>query len=149
MQKKWKLSALLMIAAVGTLFGACKHHVGGFYSSEERMAHLMDKLEKELDLDAAQKEEVGRIVREVKVKLSDMAQEREGRHQELIALVRKDNLTREELSGILARHQEKMQVLSDFAGQQFVRFHSLLTPAQREKLAVWIETKAETYHRFH
>ncbi len=148
MQKKWKTSVILMIAAVGTLLGACKHQFGGFYSAEERLTHFVEKIEKELELDAAQKDELAQIVQSVKTKLSDMAQERQARHQEIIALVRKDTITPEELSDLMTGHHEKMEELAQFAGQEFIRFHALLSPAQREKLATLIESHAGRNCRF-
>lgn len=148
MQKKWKISAVLMIAAVGMMFGACRHQFSGFYSPEERIAHLVDKIENELALEAAQKEELQDIVQEVKVKLSDLAQKRQAGHQEITALVRRETITQADLNEMMERRHKKMEELADFAGQEFIRFHTMLSPEQREKLATIIESHLERHHHY-
>ena len=140
MQKKWTIVTILLVAAIGTLFIGCKRHWGGFYTPEERITHVIDKIEKELNLDAAQKEELQQITWEIKDKIANMKEDRKSKHQELVILIRKEQITADDIDTLMMQHHQKMENIVEFAGQRFIRFHTLLTPEQREKLATMIET---------
>ena len=140
MPKKWTIVTLLLTATIGTLFMGCKRHGGDFFTSDEHITHVINKLEKELNLDAAQKEELQQIASEIKVKIGDMQAERKTKHQEIIQLIRQEQVSADDVDALITSHQQKMEALADFTGQEFIRLHTLLTPEQREKLAVMLES---------
>jgi len=144
MQKKW-IIAIILLAAAGTLFIGCKRHCGGFYTPEERITHVINKIEKELNLDAAQKEELQQIAWELKDKVANMKEDRRSKHQAIVALIRKEEVTADDIDTLMMQHHQKMENIVEFAGQRFIRFHTLLTPEQREKLATMIETHLEDH----
>jgi Spy/CpxP family protein refolding chaperone len=140
MQKKWLLLTILLAVTIGTLFIGCKRHCSGFYTPEERITHLIDKIEKELDLDAAQKDELQQITWEIKDKMTNLKEEKRSKHKAIVALIRKEQVTADDIDTLMMQHHQKMEDMVEFAGQRFIRFHTLLTPEQREKLATMIET---------
>jgi septal ring factor EnvC (AmiA/AmiB activator) len=147
MQRKWTIATVLLSVALGTLFMGCKHHDGDFFSPEEHISHVINKLEKELNLDAAQKEELLQITSEIKTKMADMKTEKKAKQQEIVTLIRQEQVSTDDLDVLITQHQQKMEALAEFAGQEFIRLHTLLTPEQREKLAVMLESHIKDHCR--
>ena len=147
MLKKWTIVTVLLTVTIGTLFMGCKHHEGDFFTSDEHITHVIDKLEKELNLDAAQKAELQQIASEIKTKIGGMQAERKTKHQEIIQLIRQEQVSADDVDALITSHQQKMEELADFAGQEFIRLHTLLTPEQREKLAVMLESHLKDHCR--
>lgn len=143
MFKKMRISIALLIAAAVAMLGGCKSPCGGFFTAEERMTHVIDKIETELSLDAAQKEALQTMVAEIKTKISGMAGDRKTIHRNLAAMVRNEQITVGELEETMAPHRQKWEETSALIKERFVRFHALLTPEQRDKLASIIETRME------
>lgn len=146
MQKKWKTSIILLTAAMVFLMAGCRQHFGGFYSPEERMAHLIDKIESELSLEPDQKEKLEQIAQAVKEKIVENADQRNAKSRQIIDLIRQETITTEDLNALKSAHQQKVDEMADFFGEQFISFHAMLSTPQKEKLAELIESHMEKVH---
>lgn len=144
--------ALVVLAAVGGAVYAhfsdfprfaCHHHMPHYV-----VEHLVDKMERELDLSGAQRREVEAALDDAVRRFRDA---RPGRIDDAAALINRPQLTVEEVRGAMqAREADGMRVEREaLVAETMVRIHAALTPAQRGALAEWMQARADGgwFHR--
>lgn len=140
-ENKWRLGAVLLLIGllVVTLIEvpACRRkrppHPG------KRFDRLLDHLTEDLGLTPAQRDEVESLRRGLKKRRREMHRHRRGHMQNIIALVRRDRVSVEEvreLDRAMERHHDEQK---KFVIERFVRIHASLSPEQRKRLADRLE----------
>lgn len=130
-------TALLAMLITGIAYG-----YGQFYSPEERLAHLTDKISRELKLDDQQQAVLQDIASAFKSKLIDMKETRQQMHGDAIALIGQDAVTAQEVAELIEQHRRNWDEMAVFASEQLARFHGILTPEQRGLLVEAIDRHA-------
>jgi len=142
MKKRRLLYSGLIVALVGLVFTGFAYGYRHFYSPEERINHFTEKITKELNLDAQQQEVLEEIASAFKEKIAEMHKGREQTLGELVALVKQEQVTVEDIQTVMTRPREKFDAMAAFASEQFVRFHAVLNAEQRTQLAQAIDEHA-------
>jgi Spy/CpxP family protein refolding chaperone len=147
-----KKHVVIIMAMVTFIFvggvAACKHghHPGGF--DEFDLAAVTNRIASRLDLTESQKADLDQMAREFAERVQAMHAEQENRRQELADLVRQESIDKVLVDQRIAEKLYKMSEMADFAADRLIAFHSTLTPEQREKIAVHIESRASGGCRF-
>ena len=74
-----------------------------------------------------------------------MHAQKEAMHAEFMAELRKEEISQENLKGLIAQKRTQMDEMIDLALSRLVEFHKTLSPEQREKLVA----KIEYFHEKH
>jgi Spy/CpxP family protein refolding chaperone len=106
---------------------------------DQRLNGFVDKVSNRLDLSADQKNALVQIKDEFFQKLKSQKDARLQLRNDTIALIKSDTIDQAKLDSIRQNMKDLNQDLQDFITGKFVDFHKTLTPAQKEKLADWIE----------
>ena len=142
MNKRRIFFTIASVLLVGGLFTGFAYAYGHFYSPEERIAHITDKITKELDLDADQQATLYEIAQAFKDRFVALKASRQQVRQQVTDLVLKDQISTGEIDAFIARRREKFDEIAAFVSEQLLRFHAMLTPDQREQVARHIEAHA-------
>jgi uncharacterized membrane protein len=139
MKKRRVFYSAVLVALAGLIFTGFAYGYRHFYSPEERIAHVTNKITQELNLDDPQQQLLQEIATGFKKKMTELHAGREQAHGEVLALIGQDQITHEDIEALMAQHRQKFDTLADFAAAQFMRFHAALTTEQRGLLAQGIE----------
>lgn len=99
------------------------------------MGFLLNRIADDLDLSPQQKSEVEKIKQDIRDKIDANRDKRQNFHQEMENIFRSDTFDKQkalELAEQQSKHQEEMRT---FMIDQMEKFHSILTPQQRNKAA--------------
>ena len=121
-------------------FTGCRHR--GHHSGAEFM---IDYMSEALDLNESQQAQLDEIKEEMFAKAREMRAKKSAQHDELMALIKSEQIDAGQLKTLVAEHRAQMDEVVDMAVDRVVAFHSTLTPDQKEKLAA----KIEKFHRYH
>jgi predicted transcriptional regulator len=72
-------------------------------------------------------------------KAKEMHAQKEAMHAELMAELRKEEISQDVLKDLIAQKREQMDEIVNLAMARLVEFHKTLSPEQREKLVAKIE----------
>lgn len=146
----WKIfSAVVVVAVVVTLaMVGCGHRAFGPTADtpQARAEWIAKRVSDRLDLTPSQQEELDRMVREVAIRHEELRAERAQARQRLLAMVRSDAMDRAELDRLVDEKKTAIEAMIPFFLDRAVAFHSLLTPEQRETLAVEMEKHHDRRH---
>jgi periplasmic protein CpxP/Spy len=140
MKKSKIIIGAVLVAVAGLVCFGFVQAYAQFSSPDERIAYVIQKITEKIALDPQQQAELENIADALKEKAAEMKAGKTQIHKQLAALARQEQLTTGELEALFAQKREQLDSMADFIGEQFVRFHAMLSPEQREKLAVAIET---------
>jgi len=113
---------------------------GCYRTPEQRAEHMVKHLAAELKLDDSQKAQLEKIKDEFLVRRPDMTKMREETIKEANDLMRGAEIDKTRLNALLDKNQTHMNDIMRFVFAKFTEIHDMLTPEQREKLVVMIET---------
>ena len=123
-------AALLVVAAAGV---AVAH--GKRATPEQRAERLVARVTKELALDAAQKEQFGKIVAEFQPVVEQLRTAREETRAKLGVQLKAGTVDAEILKSALHANLATLQKSADQLIERLAAFHATLTPAQKTKVA--------------
>lgn len=107
---------------------------------------LLEKFARDLNLTEEQREKLDNIRDEIIEKRKERREKLREEHEEfmdkIVALVKSDKISKEQIYEILEIRNEKMEEMNDFLIDKLIEVHEMLTPEQREKIA----EKLETFH---
>lgn len=139
MTKKLVLVAVIaVLATAGIIFGAqaLRYHYGQRYfrdQPEKRAEFIVNKLTKRLDLTREQQDKVNKIKDEILARTKNLREDRAALQQEVKALFKEDNLTKEKMNKFIDKRKSKIDELRPFIVDKIIEFHKILTPEQRAK----------------
>jgi Spy/CpxP family protein refolding chaperone len=135
MVKKGLTIALICVFISGALiFTGCRSH-----SHQGKMEFMVDYIAETLDLTDPQREQLDGIKEEFMAKAKEMHAQKEAMHAELMAELRKEEISQDVLKDLIAQKREQMDEIVNLAMARLVEFHKTLSPEQREKLVAKIE----------
>jgi len=101
------------------------------------VAHVVDKMERELNLSGAQRAQVETALNDA---LLQFRNARESRLDAVTALLNQPQLTSEDARRAIDAHlAERKTVVAD----AFAQVHAILTPSQRAELAAWVQARMD------
>jgi protein CpxP len=132
----------IILVVISVVAAGCCHR---FYRNHCMPSHkkaaqwIIKKLSKNLDLNEEQKKELNRIKDEISAKHQQLKSD----HQEILNAVllqiKNDKVDEAALNEIFDSKEEKIKEMRSFLIAKLAEFHSILTPAQRDKLAQHIK----------
>lgn len=139
MNKKRIIPILMagMVALSGALVAGChgcRPHCPGA-TIDKRADWISKRVASKLDLTDAQKVTLDKIKAEVVEKMKAHRADRDKGFDDVLALVGKDKITKDDVAKLADRREAKMKELKPFVIDKIVEFHNMLTPAQRQKVA--------------
>ena len=141
MLKKGLTIALIGIFISGALiFTGCRSH-----SHQHKAEFMVDYIAETIDATDEQRAQLDGIKDEFVAKAKEMHEQKEAMHAAFIAELRKEQISRETLNGLIDQKRAQMDAFINMALDHLIDFHQTLTEEQREKLAA----KIEYFHEKH
>ncbi|MCC6864824.1 MAG: Spy/CpxP family protein refolding chaperone [Ignavibacteria bacterium] len=119
------------IAALGFAKNFYDNHRGG----HDKVGFIIGKISKELDLNDEQKAEVEKIKIEIKAKMDENKQNRSQDAVEMENLFRSSSFDKTKALELSSKRDAERQEMKSFMIDELAKFHSILTPDQRNKAA--------------
>ena len=141
MLKKGLTIALIGIFISGALiFTGCRSH-----SHEHKAEFMVDYIAETIDATDEQRAQLDGIKDEFIAKAKEMHDQKEAMHAAFMAELRKEEISRETLNGLIDQKRTQMEEFVNLAMDRLIEFHKTLSAEQKEKLV----TKIEYYHEKH
>ncbi|MGD9045807.1 MAG: Spy/CpxP family protein refolding chaperone [Desulfobacterales bacterium] len=141
MLKKGLTIALIGVFISGALiFTGCRSH-----SHEHKAEFMVDYIAETIDATDEQRAQLDGIKDEFVAKAKEMHEQKEAMHAAFMAELRKEEISRETLDGLIDQKRAQMEEFVNLAMDRLIEFHKTLSAEQREKLA----TKIEYFHDKH
>jgi Spy/CpxP family protein refolding chaperone len=132
--KSNKFIVTMLAAIVVLILSGCTR------TPEQRAEHMVKYLASELKLDDSQKARFDKIKDEFLIKRPEMIKMREETVREANDLMRSAEIDKTRLNALVDKNQTQANDMMRFVAAKFTEIHDILTPEQREKLVVMIET---------
>ncbi len=135
------VAGLVVIALMAGVFVGCGHrsYHSGSQDPGMHVEWLSEKIADRLDLTTDQKSRLEEIVADVHEKRQEGRTWRKSARQDVINLVRQEQLEQKDIDRLVDMHRQHMDEVIAYLSDRIIEFHALLTPEQREKLAGEIE----------
>jgi periplasmic protein CpxP/Spy len=130
------------IAAGGILFAAGCGHRSSCRTPEKKAEWIVNKMKNKLDLSGEQVTEVNKIKDEILARQNDFKALHEGFYENMLKETRRDKFDVNAVNQLFAEKEIKFKELRSFMISETAKFHAILTPEQREKIA----KKMEEHH---
>ena len=141
MLKKGLTIALICVFISGALiFTGCRSH-----SHEGKAEFMIDYIAETLDLTDEQRVQLDGIKDEFIAKAKEMHAQKEVMHAAFMAELRKEEISRETLNGLIDQKRAQMEEFVNLALDRLIEFHKTLSSEQREKMV----EKIEYFHEKH
>jgi Spy/CpxP family protein refolding chaperone len=141
MLKKGLTIALIGVFISGALiFTGCRSH-----SHEGKAEFMIDYIAETLDLTDEQRVQLDGIKDEFIAKAKEMHAQKEVMHAAFTAELRKEEISRETLNGLIDQKRAQMEEFVNLALDRLIEFHKTLSAEQREKMVA----KIEYFHEKH
>ena len=140
---------IIMYTIGGTLLTAtvvaCNHGMR-FGTAEERGDWLVEKVSKELELDAAQKSNLVGVKNEFLSLRADLRDDRSQMKTEVLAMLQQPLLDRDKVNAIVNERIAAINTRSPVIIDAVADFYDSLDDAQRSELREFIQHKIEHHH---
>lgn len=125
------------IASLGFARGFYDNHRGDNHRGKGHgpLGMLMDIAVKDLDLNDQQKKEVEAIKDEIKAKMETKRGDRKEDMDQMLNMFRSDNFDKSKALELMKQHDADRDEMRSFMLDETTKFHAILTPDQRNKLA--------------
>ena len=146
MLKKYAAGICVPILLICVAFlGGCQR------PSPERMMdriadRITEKLKSELNLNAAQQEQLESIKLEVKNKMAEMKKNHASKKEEFLSLLQSDAIDQDRLKKMINERRVKMDEFSSIMIDKLAKFHSTLNPEQKERLVKYLRERHDCWH---
>jgi esterase/lipase superfamily enzyme len=142
MLKKGLTIALIGVFISGALiFTGCRSH-----SHEHKAEFMVDYIAETIDATDEQRAQLDGIKDEFIAKAKEMHDQKEAMHAAFMAELRKEEISRETLDGLIDQKRAQMEEFVNLAMDRLIEFHKTLSAEQREKLVTKIEYFHEKHH---
>lgn len=146
MDNLWGKAAVIVLILLALILSGCARF--RHLSPEERAERTVEFLAEKLELDQYQHTQIEKIKGELLTKRAEMKAHRKETFDQIIALLRQDEIDEDEYQILIQKHQEHAKGVIAFFGDKFAEFHALLTPEQRTKVVDIMEKhKEDNYWR--
>ena len=145
MSKKILIPGLIIIGILlGMTVGSFLHHPGKRYGKGYRRSHgriqdfMLHRMFKEWKWTEDQKEKVNKIRDEIKSKIEALKgdkKDKEAVRSEIIKQIKQNQIDKTGIINIIKAKKAKKSEMENFMIEKLIKFHSILTPQQREELA--------------
>ncbi len=132
-------AAVIVIGGVLFAAGCGRRYSCG--TPEQKAQWMVDKIKNKLDLSAEQVTEVSKIKDEILAKRDDFRTLREGFYETMLNEVRSDKFDANKVNQLFTANEAKFKELRGFMISELAKFHAVLTPEQREKIAKKMEER--------
>jgi|GEM_PF-970164 len=140
------LTVVLVVSLVGIGFANKMKH----FKDDGPLMFMMEKISEDIDLTPQQKSQVQSIKDEVKAKMeSRKKSDHESGMTDFETAFRQDNLDKSTLESISTKHEADKQEMKSFFEDELIKFHSILTADQRNKVADKIKEFRESHKDWH
>ncbi len=138
------LALILVVSIAGISFANKMKH----FRDDGPLVFMMEKITQDIDLTEQQKSQVQQIKDEVKTKMESRKKDHESSMSDFENAFRQDNLDKTTLDAIADKNKADREEMKSFFEDELIKFHSVLTQAQRNKVADKIKDFREN-HKFH
>jgi Spy/CpxP family protein refolding chaperone len=140
---------LLILFIIGGIagFGFAKSSLDKF-REHGPFGFMSERIITELNLTEQQKTEVNKIRDEVSAKMDANRQKRQGMAQEMENMFRGDTFDSQKALELTKQHEADREEMHTFMIDEMAKFHSILTPEQRNKAADMMKEKRENMGKF-
>lgn len=138
-KKKWSsrrkiiLSVILVIIIITGIAGVSVAQKMRQFRHDGPLFFMMERMSKELNLDDKQKAEMDKIRDEIKAKMESKRQDKKKDMTDFENLFKQNSINKDELKQLVSKHEQDREEMKDFYMDEFIKFHALLTPEQRQK----------------
>lgn len=98
-----------------------------------------------LDTTPGQEKEIRGAVEELWDKAAEMKRERRASQEDVAQALRSEEFDEELFGNLFSRHDERLRDMQKAFADAFARIHGVLDTEQRERLARWLENRAERW----
>lgn len=137
MRKKVTYIALVLALLTAGFTVGCRGHRHG--SPEQKAEWIAEKISDELDFTENQEAKLDQIKDEVLAKFKEVHTGKKEMHNEVIAKVRNDEITRAYLNSLANKKEALHKKLKPFIIDRVLEVYEMLTPEQRQTLAEKME----------
>ena len=134
MKRKRIVVAVIVFASLALVLAACGHsRFAGYRDAppEKRVEWIKQHIADELKLDAVQNEKLHAIAADLMERHKKAKPDHQKGRLELAALVRSENINREDLERLVDKKRSHIEEMVDVVMDHAVDFHQMLTPEQR------------------
>jgi periplasmic protein CpxP/Spy len=124
----------------------CVAFLGGCQrpTPERVVDRITEKLKSKLELNAAQQEQLDGIKEELKKKMAEMKKNHASKKEEFLSMLQSDTIDQEKLKKMISEKKARMDEFSSLMIDKLVKFHSTLTPEQKEKLVKYMRERHDS-----
>jgi len=127
------LKRVMFIGITCLTLSGCQH-------SQHRIAHhdparALEHLSESLDLSETQRSEVAKFVKELSAQEKELESMKRSWYDEAAAQLKNPTIDQKRLDAFIVLQKDQTGEIMGKAAKVFVRFHGVLTPEQRQKLA--------------
>jgi Spy/CpxP family protein refolding chaperone len=127
------ISLLIIIAAFMTIGGITFAQKMKQMRDEGPLFMMMERMSKDLNLTEQQKADMDKIRDEIKTKMDSKRENRKGNMKDFEDAFKQDKLDKETVKQLMSKHDADREEMKDFFIDEFIKFHDILTPDQRQK----------------
>jgi Spy/CpxP family protein refolding chaperone len=99
------------------------------------LGFMIEKMTKDLDLNADQKTQVDKIKDEIKTRMEANKQDHKQTAGDFANLFKQSTLDKQQLLDLEAKREKNREDMKSFMMDELIKFHDLLTQTQRDKVA--------------
>jgi Spy/CpxP family protein refolding chaperone len=115
---------------------------------EERVDIIAGKMAREYDLDDDQEAVLTEVLNNIYLEILDNKQESQEKHELYLREIRSSNFNSEAILEYEKENEAIQYQNKEYMLEQFKRFHAVLTPEQREQLALKLEQTFDKWYEF-
>lgn len=143
------LALFIIVSAAGIVFGMKAKDTYDKFRDHGPMGFIMGKLVEDLDLTVDQKNQVDKIRDEIKAKMEEKKKDRGSHLQEMEQMFRSDTFDKQKALDLAKQREAEREEMRSFMIDEMAKFHSILTPDQRNKAADKLKEFREKKEKFH
>ncbi len=99
------------------------------------LGFMIEKMTKDLDLNADQKSQVDKIKDEIKAKMDANKQDHKQSAEDFSNMFRQNTLDKQQVLDLESKREKDREDMKSFMVDELIKFHDLLTQSQRDKVA--------------
>lgn len=143
------LAMFIIVSVAGIGFGMKAKDTYDKFRDHGPMGFIMGKLVEDLDLTVDQKNQVDKIRDEIKAKMEEKKKDRGSHIEEMEQMFRSDTFDKQKALDFAKQRDAQREEMRSFMIDEMAKFHSILTPDQRNKAADKMKEFREKKEKFH
>lgn len=142
------ISSLAIFILIGLAGAGFTKNMVDKYIEGGPWGFMLDKITKDLNLSEQQQAEVNKIKDEIKAKKDALRQKRKDHASEFEQMFRSDTFDKQKALELAKQREADREEMRNFIIDEMAKFHAILTPEQRNKVADKLKEKREKGHGF-